>query len=777
MTDQRHAPAADPGFVLRFQDNREPAVDAGRYRVKATQTLPGVVGDTGDYLKPVEEIFEVRAPQFALADEQVHAANPAPEARSDYSTTLAHLTLTDPLLPWMRRLDEPGALEAPPAEPWLALLLFAAGELPGDPESAGLTVPLTAEQLLADAPGVRHPRVRQIEGDPTAICHTVEIPGDVFTAVVPRTDELRHLTHVREVRTDAGLRGEQLAEGTYAVVLANRLPDREHRIRYAAHLVALEGCRSILADADAGRLTAGVRIRLAALRSWSFLSDPAPGGGFPGRVRHFLFDQQHNERDLLLRVPQPPPEPPAGADPAAYATARARLVSGRVPLTYGLETGERSCAWYRGPFTAEPAQPLPAAPAAGWTSAAQLMAYEKAWGLFDAGWGAAWTLGRALALADADFAAMLTAWHAKARTRAAALAQRLAAVGLDVADSGDARALTPRPFGTLLEELAAGGAAARLLRAGTHPDGSRHTPPPEPFHRAPAAGRRGAGRAARTAELLADPPDALRTALTAQLADAAAPISAWLQRLRLLHTLPFADLVPDERALPAESLRLFYVDQGWLTGLVSGAAGIALTGETDAALARIAAPWNRTDAQEPTPRAGVLIRSALVHECPGLLVRPYRGHGEGRTPLAVLRQDALGPDVLLVLFEQVPDEVELAEPPEGLSFGIDLDLDRKRVIDLRRVDAPDVARQIDSEAFPRPVGDDGLDAYLRPDPAGRPAVLDLRPAAADRLLRKLGTRLTELGQQAAAEFGPAGLAVQLVNMPRRQLITRAGAPR
>ncbi|MEU8547140.1 hypothetical protein AB0C81_09060 [Streptomyces roseoverticillatus] len=784
MTDQRRAPAPadDPGFVLRFQDNREPAINAGLYRVKATQTLPGV--DTGGYLADIEETFEVRAPQFALADEQVHAVNPAPEARSDFSTTLAHLTLTDPLLPWMRRPDEPGAATAEAAEePWLALLLFAEGELPGDPEAAALTVTMTAEELLTDTDGVRHPHIApsQIEGDPTAPCRTIDIPGDVFATIVPRTDELRHLIHVREVRTDTGLRGEQLAEGTYAVVLANRLPDREREIRYAAHLVALEGCRSILADADAGRLTGDVHIRLAALRSWSFTSSPAPGGGFPGRVRHFLFDEEDKQRDLLLRAPTPPSQPPAGADPAAYAVARARLASGRVPLAYGLETGERSSAWYRGPFTAEPAQPLPAAPAAGWTSAAQLMAYEKAWGLFDAGRGAAWTLGRALALADADFAAMLTAWQAKARTRAAVLAQRLAAVGLGVAgpEETGARALTSRPFGTLLEELASHGAAARLLRAGTHPAAIRHTPPPGPFRRVPTAGRRGAGRATPTAGLLADPPAALRTALTAQLADTTAPISEWLQRLRLLHNLPFAGLVPDERALPAESLRLFYVDPGWLTALVSGAAGIAITGEADAALARIAAPWARSgeepwgrNGDEPTPRAGVLMRSALVHECPGLLVRPYRGTGDSRTPIAVLRQDVLGPDVLLVLFEQVPDEIELAEPPEGLSFGIDTSLDGKRVIDLRRIDAPDVARQIDGEAFPHPVGGDGLDAHLRPDPGGRRAVLDLRPAAADGLLKKLGARLTALGQQAAAEFGPAGLAVQLVNAPRRQLITR-----
>ncbi|MEV7280828.1 hypothetical protein [Streptomyces sp. NPDC093111] len=35
------------------------------------------------------------------------------------------------------------------------------------------------------------------------------------------------------------------------------------------------------------------------------------------------------------------------------------------------------------------------------------------------------------------------------------------------------------------------------------------------------------------------------------------------------------------------------------------------------------------------------------------------------------RRDLLDPDVLLVLFADVPDQVELAEPPEGLSFGIE----------------------------------------------------------------------------------------------------------
>jgi hypothetical protein len=169
----------------------------------------------------------------------------------------------------------------------------------------------------------------------------------------------------------------------------------------------------------------------------------------------------------------------------------------------------------------------------------------------------------------------------------------------------------------------------------------------------------------------------------------------------------------------------------------------------------------------------VLIRSALVRDCPGLLVRAYRGTGAARTPIRVLRQAEPGPDVLMVLFAAVPDEIELAEPPEGLSFGVDTAPGGARVIDLRRL-TPPVAAEIHGASFPDPVGD-GLQAYLRADPSGRPAVLDLRSDDPSGLLRALGERLAGLGEGSAAEFGPAGLAVQLVNAPRRQLITRGAS--
>src|SRR5580765_1038801 len=48
-------------------------------------------------------------------------------------------------------------------------------------------------------------------------------------------------------------------------------------------------------------------------------------------------------------------------------------------------------------------------------------------------------------------------------------------------------------------------------------------------------------------------------------------IGKWIGRLCELDGVPFNHLVCDERMLPRESLRFFYVDQNWLDSLVDGA--------------------------------------------------------------------------------------------------------------------------------------------------------------------------------------------------------------
>ncbi|MFD9206411.1 hypothetical protein ACFVZM_09015 [Streptomyces sioyaensis] len=785
-----------PRFKVHLTDDYVPRVPAGQFRIEAAQTISGI--ENGGQLPGAARLFEVRAPQFQLAPGGVHAVSPAPETQGCHGRVLAHVTLAARILPWQRTID-PGELETGPIEarpPWLALLVFAAGELPGDPNAAGITDTMAISDLLWPAEpdlGEIRPKIPQsqvAEGTATE-CRVLRVPGAVFAAVCPREDELRHLAHVRSVRDPAAdSLGEELTEGDFSVVISGRLPDPEGG-RHVAHLVSLEGCREALAyAASAGPHKQDAR--LVSLHHWCFdaLPEGEGGAGFVQRVHDLLFDDAADGavRDLLLRIPVPGPSGGVGTGPDDEARQRAtdRLAQGWLPLPYQVDSGEETYAWYRGPFTAAPSQKLPPMPEDGWTTAGGLLAYDPDWAVFDTGWAVAWTVGRALALADDDFAGRLGNWRDRARFRAAQLAQRLAAAP---PESDPAASLGPRPRAQALRERVEDGTLERLIRelsevrtgpvrprsAGSAAADLTQTgaPPRQaPLHRVLAEALAGPGTASGPhAQRLT----ALRAALREELAeDEETPLADWFARLRLLHGVPFAYLVPSETMLPPESLRFFHVDPGWLTALQAGAESVGASGEADRALAAFAGPWRSqaTAADDPGPCAGMLIRSALTRECPELSIQAW----QGEETVGLLRRELLAGDILLVLFDRVPDAVELSEPPEGLSFGADPHpVDGTPVLNLRSLgggDAPP-GETLDGAYFPQEPGEDGLLAYLRPNPKGKREwrrVLDLRPADPDALIGALATRLREAGELSDGPLAPAPFGLQLINAPYRQMI-------
>ncbi len=68
---------------------------------------------------------------------------------------------------------------------------------------------------------------------------------------------------------------------------------------------------------------------------------------------------------------------------------------------------------------------------------------------------------------------------------------------------------------------------------------------------------------------------------TTHLTDLPQPVSSWFESLRKLEGVPFNYLVPDERMLPAESIRFFRVDQSWLNCLADGALSIGRVATSD----------------------------------------------------------------------------------------------------------------------------------------------------------------------------------------------------
>ena len=164
------------------------------------------------------------------------------------------------------------------------------------------------------------------------------------------------------------------------------------------------------------------------------------------------------------------------------------------------------------------------------------------------------------------------------------------------------------------------------------------------------------------------------------------PLVDWLAQLTLLYGVPFEYLVPDPRLLPTESLRFFYIDQNWLDRLIDGALSIATRSSGDtvftetffesvyAAVQQAQRTLRATLRDKPLPDtvtvggtlSGLMFRSVVVSGWPGLEIQATKAG----TAVDILRMDRLAPDILLVLFNGVPDNVKAIEPSEGLHFGV-----------------------------------------------------------------------------------------------------------
>ena len=247
----------------------------------------------------------------------------------------------------------------------------------------------------------------------------------------------------------------------------------------------------------------------------------------------------------------------------------------------------------------------------------------------------------------------------------------------------------------------------------------------------------------------------------------------WLARLRLLAGVPFAYLVPDERLLPLESIRFFYVNRNWTDAAVEGALSVGAVSTRDRALLHALHEQLREavdegerlvrlgDTGQPKRSGGAevmtgfLLRSRAVSGWPGIHVNATR---DG-VAVTLARMERLAPAVLLVLFDGVPDRVEIEEPRRGIQFGVD----------LARPDQPAGSRWVNLRvpATGRPPATEPRQVRA-PFRSGAPGVLhmvELRRRLAQATSVPLGPDVT-----------PAETAIQLLQFPYRQAFgERAGS--
>ncbi|MFD5887216.1 hypothetical protein ACFWHQ_14735 [Streptomyces sp. NPDC060334] len=730
------APGAE--HRTRFFDHRIPSLYAGRYRIDNRQVLKDL-GGADRVIDATPQPFDVVQPRFSFDPTGINAQFPVPDAVGTYSQTLAHINLDAPGLPWARLLGDgqPGAV------PWMALLLFREDELPEDPDAVGLVKAGTVRRLLdgplgpdpigpGEPPALPAESLRPDEYDEE--CATVLVPAALFDAVKPLPVEMGYLAHLREGgRPDATLSGGDPApdEGELnAVLVANRFPAATGG-RHVAHLVSLEGFDQYL---TVPAPTGG--IRLVSLVSWSFTTEPDSGVGFGDLAQHLATADGTTARpadELRLRVPTAAPANPAGPQKEALD----RMAGGSVALAQRLESGERTFAFYRGPLTAHPAQELPDAAATRLDSPGEALIYLQRYGVFDTAYAAAFTAGRTLALADAEFRTALLEFRSAARSAARRLASH-PELAARAAAALTARQLTAPLAFEAFDRLLVGGdtrsGGARLVQALD-----------QAGPRLRAGHRRTAARARRT---IGDARTVLTLPGVASLLTRAAPdefakVTAWLDALRRLEMLGLSHLVPDPSALPAESIRFAYVDADWVRAAVDGALSVGVGHALDADLNALATGGG------PIPKCAVLINSSLVPNWPGSIATAYRG-----TDLLEPARDAVfGLETRLLLYPEVIDRFELAEPPRGLCFGIG-DLG---TIELREITGDRIGHPMGE--FPQPAG---FARFLRP---GGKDVLNV-DGTGDALLPAL-SRTHDVARISSAQF-----ALQMINAPQAQTFSR-----
>lgn len=652
-------------------------------------------------------------------------------------------------------------------DPWLAVLLFTPDEiaLPDGAATSTITNPtLTLPYAVADVIG-RHGTVQgpnvTLDNFDEASCTAFDISTATFEKVVPRLDELRWLAHARQVNVTDKETSAALQDGWFSVVVGNRFPavaSGKGQVN-VAHLVSLEGFAQYLDSPDWG---GAQTVRLVSLAAWSFTSQPAPAN-FHDLMEHLVAGAAKGGDALRLRLDPPPLEPPPATGSAADDAQKA-LAQGYVALGYDTRAGAHTYGWYHGPLV-----PHPLAAFSGldpFTSSAAATIYDEGSGTFDLSYATAWEAGRLLALSDRAY----TLSQARAQRAARQLLHQLRDRG-----AGD----TPRAFGRWIEN----GLAERLPMPGRAAVAPPAAPPPN-------GARRGVVEELRA--LLAHPdtqPLLEQHALESLDDGPLSHVADWLAQLRLLHGLPFTNLVPDARMLPAESIRFFYVDPNYVDALCDGAQSVLARSSLDKvqqaatrdvvrreAIARArrlradavgVAPAD--DLETGDPVAGFLLRSAAVSGWPGMEVRAF-GSADGKTDqIFPVRMDRLAPDVLLCLLPAVPAWVEVDEPRETLAFGVEQGEGDADVVYLRSLAAANAGANVQT-AVP-------LTAHYMRD-------CTLRTAAGASRVLDVATWQAYLASQDgdgklgfAPAWGPAGFAVEMIRAPEQMIFQNQPDPK
>jgi hypothetical protein len=224
----------------------------------------------------------------------------------------------------------------------------------------------------------------------------------------------------------------------------------------------------------------------------------------------------------------------------------------------------------------------------------------------------------------------------------------------------------------------------------------------------------------------------------------------WLKSTALLCGIPFNYLVPDERMLPADSMRIFSVDPAWMAALFDGALSVGRVTSAHHAADAVRIP--EVEALQTLAVSGILVRSSVVAGWPSLVVEGFT-RVPGATDLIqndkrpLLRMERLSRDVLLCLFGAEVNTIEMHQPPEAIHFAVGLETNPP-TRELRRADG---RAAVNADGSPISVS-----VPLR---TGTPRVIDVQT-----LVSRLKAKQSSLGFTEPDKFNSARFALQMLEI-------------
>jgi hypothetical protein len=633
-----------PGRI-RFSSSHTTAVPAGDYTLSVVHDIriDGVRAASDTSRR--ERTFTIVAEQFSLGAEQVVHTYPPAHARGLFDDVLPHVVLKRPMLPWERG-----------DTPWLALVVFSDDETGTTVQEK--TVPF---QHLAGADPY-HPPVASDSGhQPDDLISVVDLPASLADEILPTADDLSLLCHTRREASWLCDHGDvstltALTSALDAAVSGTPLDDADRQ--------------ALLGDLPA--LSAHHRVTSLGVQEW-LVEDLRDVRRFEIGVHdgHLVTWHEQDEHAVVV----------ANRLPKSGSGATVHLVS--VANRYGpagIETrGARDLrlvSLYRWDFRCErdPADDLPAVLARIDLSPLALEATRSD--------------PQVDALLGAGFVPLEHQLRTGSRTvswyRGPLVPGKPGPrVGNPVATVGAAgRSTMARAVGA--DELLAYDATLGMLDAS--------------LAAAWTLGRLSALDNAGFATALFDWKQALaqrawrqhQSGTQAALpllgggSDDAPPVPAVVQEaLRnwaQFSGISFDYLVPDDRLLPMESLRMFSVDRDWVEAFVRGACSLGRAASPDHAIERVVETevdslWALL--QPSIPTSGVLLRSAVVDK-----VSDLRMFGYATTPTDLddpptppVRTSRLGASALLALFDIDLAALDLHRTPQTMHVGVHLERD------------------------------------------------------------------------------------------------------